>query len=141
MGSFEQHGEYLPLITDTVVATVITQELANTYHLFQLPPLTISCSHEHSAWAGTVSISATTLYSLAGDIYSSVANSGLTSLIILNSHGGNYVLGTVIQEGSAQGKRMALFPPSADWAAAWPPWSTASQPCWRSCGATADLTA
>ncbi len=78
LGSFEQHGDYLPLITDTVVATVIAQELANTYPLLQLPPVTISCSHEHSAWPGTVSISATTLYSLIGDIYSSVTNSGLT---------------------------------------------------------------
>jgi len=115
VGSFEQHGDYLPLITDTVVATVIAQELANAYPVLQLPPVTISCSHEHSAWAGTVSISATTLYSLIGDIYYSVANSGLTSLIILNGHGGNYVLGNVVQEGNAQGKRMALFPSGADW--------------------------
>jgi hypothetical protein len=28
VGSFEQHGDYLPLITDTVVACVIAQELA-----------------------------------------------------------------------------------------------------------------
>ena len=57
VGSFEQHGDYLPLITDTVVATVIAQELASAYSLLQLPPVTISCSHEHSAWRGTVSIS------------------------------------------------------------------------------------
>ncbi len=115
VGSFEQHGDYLPLITDTVVATVIARELAHAYPLLQLPPITISCSHEHSAWAGTVSISASTLYSVISDIYSSVANSGLTSLVILNAHGGNYVLGNVIQEGNAQGKRMALFPSGADW--------------------------
>ena len=116
LGSFEQHGDYLPLITDTVVATVIAQELANTYPLLQLPPVTISCSNEHSAWAGTVSISATTLYSLIGDIYSSLTNSGLTSLVILNGHGGNYVLGNVVQEGNAHGRRMAIFPSAADWA-------------------------
>jgi len=116
VGSFEQHGDYLPLITDTVVATVIAQELSNAYPLLQLPPVTISCSHEHSAWAGTVSISASTLYAMVSDIYSSVASSGLTSLVILNGHGGNYVLGNVVQEGSAQGKRMALFPSAADWA-------------------------
>ncbi len=105
------------LITDTVVATVIAPELANTHTLFQLPAVTISCSHEHSAWAGTVSISATALYSLIGDIYSSAANSGLTSLVILNGHGGNYVLGNVVQEGAPR-KRMAPFPSAADWAEA-----------------------
>ena len=50
VGSFEQHGDYLPLITDTVVACVIAEELANAYPVLQLPPVTISCSHEHSAW-------------------------------------------------------------------------------------------
>jgi creatinine amidohydrolase len=72
-------GDYLPLITDTAVATVIAQELAHAYPLLRLPPVTISCSHEHSAWAGTVSISASTLYAVINDIYSSIANSGLTS--------------------------------------------------------------
>ena len=115
VGSFEQHGDYLPLITDTVVATVIAQELADAYPLLLLPPVTISCSHEHSAWPGTVSISAATLYAVIGDVYSSIASSGLTALVILNGHGGNYVLGNVVQEGNAQGKRMALFPSGADW--------------------------
>jgi len=116
VGSFEQHGDYLPLITDTVVATVIAQELSNAYPLLQLPPITISCSHEHSAWAGTVSISASTLYSMVSDIHSSLSSSGLTFLVILNGHGGNYVLGNVVQEGNAHGRRMALFPSAADWA-------------------------
>ncbi len=52
VGSFEQHGDYLPLITDTAVASAIARELASTYSLLQLPPVTISCSHEHSTWAG-----------------------------------------------------------------------------------------
>ena len=62
VGSFEQHGDYLPLITDTVIATVVSRELASAYPLLQLPPVTISCSHEHSAWRGTVSISSSTLH-------------------------------------------------------------------------------
>jgi len=115
VGSFEQHGDYLPLITDTVVASAIAQELSKAYPLLQLPPVTISCSQEHSAWHGTVSISSSTLHAVVNDIYSSIANSGLTSLVILNCHGGNYVLANVVQEGNAQGKRMALFPSGADW--------------------------
>ena len=110
VGSFEQHGTYLPLVTDTVIAAVISRELSSAYPLLQLPPITISCSHEHSAWHGTVSISATTLHSMVNDIYSSIASSGLTALVILNCHGGNYVLANVVQEGSAEGKKMALFP-------------------------------
>src|SRR6202451_4225115 len=74
VGSFEQHGDYLPLITDTVIASAISRELASAYLLLQLPPVTISCSHEHSAWAGTVSISASTLSSMISDSYFSVEN-------------------------------------------------------------------
>ena len=115
VGSFEQHGDYLPLITDTVIASAISRELAGAYPLLQLPPVTISCSHEHSAWPGTVSISPSTLHSMINDIYRSIAEAGLTSLVILNCHGGNYVLGNIVQEGSAQGKSMALFPSGRDW--------------------------
>ncbi len=118
IGSFEQHGDYLPLITDTVVASVIAQELAGAYPLLRLPPVTISCSHEHSTWHGTASITAATLYAMVNDIYQSIARSGLTSLVILNGHGGNYVLSNVVQEANAQGKRMALFPAREDWAEA-----------------------
>ena len=116
VGSFEQHGNYLPLITDTAVASAIARELASTYSLLQLPPVTISCSHEHSTWHGTASISASTLYAIVNDVYASIVNSGLTSLVILNGHGGNYILSNVVQEGSAQGKKMALFPTGEDWA-------------------------
>ncbi len=118
VGSFEQHGDYLPLITDTVIAAAISWELANAYPLLQLPPVTISCSHEHSAWHGTVSISSNTLHSMIDDIYSSIADAGLTSLVILNCHGGNYVLANIVQEGNAHGKRMAFFPSPWDWAEA-----------------------
>ena len=76
VGSFEQHGDYLPLITDTVIASVLSRELASAYPLLQLPPVTISCSHEHSAWPGTVSISPSTLHSVIDDIYRSLTDSG-----------------------------------------------------------------
>ncbi len=89
IGSFEQHGPYLPLITDTVIATSICHELAAAYPLFELPPITMSCSHEHSAWPGTVSISPRTLYSVVTDIADSVTRSGLSALVLVNAHGGN----------------------------------------------------
>jgi creatinine amidohydrolase len=116
VGSFEQHGDYLPLITDTVIASVISRELASAYPLLQLPPITISCSHEHSAWRGTVSISSSTLHVVIDDIYRSITDAGLTSMVILNCHGGNYSLANVVQEGNDHGKKMALFPSGRDWA-------------------------
>ena len=110
VGSFEQHGDYLPLITDTVIASVISRELASAYPLLQLPPVTISCSHEHSAWRGTVSISSSTLHSMIDDIYRSITDAGLTSLVIVNCHGGNYVLANIVQEGNAQRQEDGALP-------------------------------
>lgn len=118
VGSFEQHGAYLPLVTDTVVAGAIAAEVAAAYPVHHLPPLTISCSHEHADWPGTVSISATTLFAVVRDIAESLRRSGIGTLILVNGHGGNYVLRNVVQESAGSGTRMALFPGSADWDAA-----------------------
>ncbi|MEV5410277.1 creatininase family protein [Thermopolyspora sp. NPDC052614] len=118
VGSFEQHGPYLPLATDTVVACTIAEAIAAAHPVLRLPPVTISCSHEHADWPGTVSISAATLYAIVRDVAESLRRSGVTRLVVVNGHGGNYVLGNVVQEAAAEGRRMALFPGPADWAAA-----------------------
>jgi creatinine amidohydrolase len=115
VGSFEQHGPYLPLATDAVIAATIATAVAAAYPVLHLPPVTISCSQEHSAWAGTVSISARTLYSVVTDVADSLARSGVRKLVVVNAHGGNYVLANVVQESV---RPMALFPSVPDWQAA-----------------------
>ncbi|MEU6086682.1 creatininase family protein [Streptomyces sp. NPDC047085] len=115
VGSFEQHGPYLPLATDTLVACAVAREIAAAYPVHLLPPVTVACSHEHAAWPGTVSISAVTLHAVVRDIADSLRRSGVDTLVVVNGHGGNYVLGNVVQEASARGERMALFPAAEDW--------------------------
>ncbi|WP_318200418.1 creatininase family protein [Streptomyces sp. SCL15-4] len=115
VGSFEQHGPYLPLATDTLVACAVARGIAAAYPVHLLPPVTVSCSHEHAAWPGTVSISAVTLHAVVSDIAASLRRSGVAALVVVNGHGGNYVLGNVVQEASAHGERMALFPAAEDW--------------------------
>ncbi|MFD7458285.1 MULTISPECIES: creatininase family protein [unclassified Streptomyces] len=115
VGSFEQHGPYLPLATDTLVACAVARDIAAAHPVHLLPPVTISCSHEHAAWPGTVSISAATLHAVVRDIADSLRRSGVDALVLVNGHGGNYVLGNVVQEASARGERMALFPAPEDW--------------------------
>ncbi|MFJ2900963.1 creatininase family protein [Streptomyces sp. NPDC087212] len=118
VGSFEQHGPYLPLATDTLVACAVAREIAAAYPVHLLPPVTIGCSHEHADWPGTVSVSAVTLHAVVSDIAASLRRSGVEALVVVNGHGGNYVLGNVVQEASARGERMALFPAAEDWEAA-----------------------
>jgi creatinine amidohydrolase len=115
VGSFEQHGDFLPLITDTVVACLIARRLSAEYGLFLLPPVTVSCSHEHSGFAGTVNISASTLTAVVTDVAESLRASGIDRLAIVNGHGGNYVLSNVVQQANIAGPRMTLFPSRADW--------------------------
>ncbi|GII24640.1 creatinine amidohydrolase [Planosporangium mesophilum] len=115
VGSFEQHGDYLPLATDTIVACVVAREIARQYPVMVLPPITISCSHEHAGWRGTVSISARTLHQVVTDIAESLAMSGVERLVLISGHGGNYVLANIAQEASVHGPRMAVFPMGADW--------------------------
>jgi len=115
VGSFEQHGDYLPLATDTIVAAVIARELGQRYQAMVLPPITISCSHEHAGWRGTVSISARTLHRVVTDIATSLRESGIDRLVLISGHGGNYVLGNIAQEASVHGPRLAVFPTGTDW--------------------------
>jgi creatinine amidohydrolase len=115
IGSFEQHGDHLPLATDTIVACLIAREIARAYDLMLLPPITISCSHEHSEWAGTISIGSATLHRIVLDVAASAARQGATNLMVVNGHGGNYVLSNVVQEANVERASMALFPARDDW--------------------------
>jgi len=115
VGSFEQHGDFLPLATDTIVACLIAERIAAGYNLFLLPPVTVSCSHEHAAFPGTVSISAATLAAVIGDIRRSLHLSGIGKLAVVNGHGGNYVLSNIVQEANVTGPCMTLFPAREDW--------------------------
>ncbi|WP_433259357.1 creatininase family protein (plasmid) [Streptosporangium sp. CA-135522] len=118
IGSFEQHGGHLPLTTDTLVASGIAHALAEEYQLLLLPPITIACSHEHAGWAGTVSISSRTLAAIINEVAESLERSGIEYLVLVNGHGGNYVLSNVVQEANVDRPRMALYPGREDWARA-----------------------
>src|SRR5689334_24875015 len=83
IGSFEQHGPYLPLTTDSLLACAISQAIADSYPVLELSPLTITCSHEHKAWPGTVSISARTLHAVVNDIHQSLQHSGIDCLVLI----------------------------------------------------------
>ncbi|WP_455360698.1 creatininase family protein [Streptomyces sp. SYSU K21746] len=115
IGSYEQHGAHLPLITDTAIACIIAREVAAAYPVLMLPPVTIACSHEHGTWPGTVSISARTLHAVITDIADSLEASGVRKLVLVNAHGGNYVLSNIVQEANLTEPRMSLFPQSREW--------------------------
>jgi creatinine amidohydrolase len=115
VGSFEQHGDYLPLATDTIVASLIARRISEDYNLFLLPPVTLGCSHEHAAFAGTVSVSAATVTAVISDVRDSLAGQGIDTLVIVNGHGGNHFLANVVGQANTARRCMTLFPTREDW--------------------------
>jgi creatinine amidohydrolase len=76
----------------------------------------VSCSHEHSRWPGTVSITHHTLAYIVTDVAASLTGQGIDHLVIVNGHGGNYVLSNVVQTANAaRPGSMSLFPTRDDW--------------------------
>lgn len=102
IGAFEQHGSHLPLTTDTLIAGAVAAGVHDAIDGdiggLLLPPLPVSCSQEHHGFDGSIWISARTLGAYVEDIYASVCNQGIKWLLIVNAHGGNYVLGNIVQE-------------------------------------------
>ncbi|AEV75624.1 creatinine amidohydrolase [Mycobacterium gallinarum] len=117
IGSFEQHGPHLPLGTDTFIACAIATAISQHHDVFQLPPITFGCSHEHAAYPGTVSISATTLAAVINDITQSLTQQAVHGLVIVNAHGGNAVLTNVVQQANqaATPINVGLYPSREDW--------------------------
>jgi creatinine amidohydrolase len=91
LGSMEQHGRHLPLLTDTMICQEIVcraeEELGDTA-LF-LPMVWVGVSEHHRDFPGTVSVTPLTYVSILSDIAESLIGSGFKRILFLNAHGGN----------------------------------------------------
>ncbi|MGE4338080.1 MAG: creatininase family protein [Pigmentiphaga sp.] len=115
IGAFEQHGAHLPYHTDTLIAGLLGQALAQRLGALLVPPIPLSCSHEHAGFPYTVSLGSATLALVVRDVVASLERSGIRLTIIINGHGGNYVLGNVAQELNQDGPRVVVFPTRQQW--------------------------
>ena len=92
VGAIEQHGPHLPVCVDAAInAGVLARALEllpDDLPLVALPPVPYGKSVEHDDFAGTVSLSASTLRAVWTDIGDAMHRSGFTKLILFNSHGG-----------------------------------------------------
>ncbi len=96
VGSVEQHGPHLPLVTDLLIAESAAEALVDEYgdedDLWLLPPLGYTKSNEH-AWApGSIWLNPATMLAVLDDLGRSLAPVGANKLVFLNGHGGNTAL-------------------------------------------------
>ncbi|MBU6389242.1 creatininase family protein [Patescibacteria group bacterium] len=99
-GSFEQHGPYLPLLTDTAIAEGlaerIEQRLPKEVMLF--PALWTGASREHRGFPGTLSLPAELLIQQLQELFTWLEASGWRKGVVYNAHGGNIHLAAVACE-------------------------------------------
>jgi creatinine amidohydrolase len=90
IGSQEQHAAHLPMGTDTMLAEAVVDgalERLDT-EVVRLPALPFGHSPHH-LFAAAVSLRATTLQAVLGDVLDSLATSGFRRVLVVNGHGGN----------------------------------------------------
>lgn len=98
VGALEQHGSHLPVGTDNIIAAAFAEKMAEALDAYLLPCIGITSSIEHREAAGTVYLKADTLAAIVRDIAESLNYSGYKRLILINGHGGNWILKPTIRQ-------------------------------------------
>ncbi len=98
-GSTEEHGDHLPLSTDTLHATEVGKKLAEKRAIFIAPAIPYGVCRSTSTHPGTISISTETLKSLAVDIVVSLYRQGLRYFVLITGHAGGTHTSALIDAG------------------------------------------
>ena len=92
VGATEQHGPHLPLAVDQVlvdgVVAAALPHLAQDLPVLFLPTQPVGYSPEHSRFAGTLTLSFSTVVNSWVELGECVARTGVKKMLLLNAHGG-----------------------------------------------------
>jgi creatinine amidohydrolase len=89
IGSVEEHGEHLPLCTDSIQPEYIALEVAKKTGCLVVPSFRYGICNATRNFPGTITIQFDTLYKVAHDILSELIRNGFNRIIILSGHAGN----------------------------------------------------
>jgi creatinine amidohydrolase len=98
IGATEQHSAHLPVATDSIIVEAVAWRVADRLDAYCLPALPFSISHMHRGSRGTVWLRNQTFPILIRDIAVSLRHDGFKHLVLLNGHGGNFVLLPIVQD-------------------------------------------
>ncbi len=87
-GSVEEHGQHLPLGTDTLQMYEIAKLAAQRRPLFVAPPVFYGLCRSTREHPGTISIRGQTLRALLLDLLESYHRQGLRNFLVLSGHAG-----------------------------------------------------
>ena len=98
--AIEQHGPHLPTGTDTMIAEGMLAELRrqcpDDLDIRILPVQAVGKSNEHLHARGTLTLTAEAALAAWREIGLSVARAGVRKIVIVNSHGGNLDLVSIL---------------------------------------------
>jgi mycofactocin system creatininase family protein len=112
VGSLEQHGPHLPLDTDTRIAVLIAESLAQRRgDVVVAPAVPYGASGEHEGFPGTVSVGRDALAAYLLELVRS-ALATYRRILFLNGHGGNATtLEQVAQRSRYEGRDVRCWTP------------------------------
>lgn len=102
VGSLEQHGPHLPLMTDWAIATELGRRVAELTGGYLLPALPISTCREQMGKKGSVWMEPPTFYQMMTDIVMCLKLQGFKRVVILPCHGGIFILTPIVRDLNAK---------------------------------------
>jgi len=96
IGSIEQHGNHLPVATDTILVDAIAKlgidRVSGEVPILKTPPFWSGYSPHHLGFGGTLSLDFDVIIAAIENIADSALQNGFDALLLLNGHGGNMSL-------------------------------------------------
>lgn len=87
-GIIEEHGEHLPLCTDSIQVEWVVEELAERVDALVLPSIRYGLCSSTRNFPGSISLSFDTLRALARDILEELVKNGVKRVMVISGHAG-----------------------------------------------------